>query len=288
MHSVSLLTPSHRRDIARFELLCESVDNYVTNYERHYVIVNDEDFQLFGRFASEKRVIMRGSRFLPRWLLPIRFSRNGRKVWLSLFSAPVHGWHIQQILKIAGALSFPEQRLCIVDSDNLFFRPFDPRAYAGGERAPLYVDRGSIAAEDPLHAVWTRNCDRLLGQPSTAFPADDFVGNLIVWDKSTVQHMTQAIETAMGTSWQLALCRVRPFSEYLLYGHFTTNSAADLAHHEIVEQTLASAHWDAAGMDRASIEAMISTAAPEQVALCIQSFSDTSVSDIRAALRAAA
>src|SRR6202044_2336238 len=115
-------------------------------------------------------------------------------------------------------LQFPEQRVCFIDSDNVFVRPFDVRRYAGAEQTPLYVDRAAITADAPLHANWVRNCDRLLGRGETStFPADDYIGNVIVWDKSTVQDMTSAIERATGRDWALALCKTRAFSEYLLY-----------------------------------------------------------------------
>ena len=183
--TVALLTPSYHKDLERFALLCDSIDRHVTGHEKHYVIVNDDDVPLFSRFSGERRVILPSSKFLPNWLklVPPFLLRRGRRVWWSFRSGPVHGWHIQQLLKIAAASTLPEERFCIVDSDNVFFRPFDVRAYAGGERAPLYVERGAIEADAPLHAVWTRNCDRLLGQAETAFPADDYIGNVIVWDK---------------------------------------------------------------------------------------------------------
>ena len=159
MRTVALLTPTHAKDIERFDLLCESVDRHVAGYERHYVIVNDDDLPLFQKYASDRRVIAPSSAFLPSWLwaAPRFLGFNGRRVWLSLVSKPIHGWHVQQLLKISGALKAAEDRTCIVDSDNLFFRDFDVRAYAGGEKTPLYLSRKAISADAPIHAVWTRN-----------------------------------------------------------------------------------------------------------------------------------
>jgi len=51
--------------------------------------------------------------------VPKALQRGQRCVWLSLLSYPVHGWHVQQILKIAGVLAAPEERVCIIDSDIL-------------------------------------------------------------------------------------------------------------------------------------------------------------------------
>ena len=71
MHSVALLTASYAKDIERFSLLSESIDTWLTGYTRHYVLVNDEDLPLFARFASDKRVIVPASRYLPKWLFAL-------------------------------------------------------------------------------------------------------------------------------------------------------------------------------------------------------------------------
>jgi hypothetical protein len=283
---IALLTPTHRKDVERFALLCDSIDERLTGYERHYVIVNDDDAPLFAKFAGERRIVLPCSRFLPRWLrlVPPFLSRNGRRVWWSFRSRPVHGWHVQQMLKIAAALELPEQRFCLVDSDNVLIRPFDISAYAGGERAPLYIARRAISAEAPLHARWTRNCDRLLGLPETPFPADDFIGNMIVWDKDALRDMTRAIEAATGRDWFLALCQTRAFSEYLLYGHFVRHSQRHRDRHELRTQSLAVAYWDADPLDWAEVAALVEGAPRSKVALCIESFSHTPVEAIRDAV----
>lgn len=287
MHSVALLTASYAKDIERFSLLSESIDAWLTGYTRHYVLVNDEDVPLFARFASDKRVIVPASRYLPKWLfaLPPALQLGNRRVWLSLLSSPVHGWHIQQILKIAGVLNAPEQRVCILDSDNLFFREFDVGRYAGAETTPLFVTREAIDADHPLHGLWLRTVDQLLGIKERSFPADDYVGNALVWDKDTARAMTGAIKSATGLSWALALCRKKKFSEYLLYGNFVATSPEHLARHRITEDSIAVSYWDDTPLDRPAIEAMMRTATPEQVALCIQSYSSTSIDDIRDVFR---
>jgi hypothetical protein len=282
---VALITPSHRGDIERFALLCDSVERHLKGYEKHYVVVNDDDIGPFAQFSSHNRILVPCSRLLPAWLklLP-SVLRKGRRVWWSFRTKPVHGWHIQQLLKISAALQLPEQRYCLVDSDNVFIRPFDIRSYAGGEKTPLYVDRAAIFADAPLHANWTRNCDRLLGQGPTAFPADDYVGNAIVWDKQTLLDMTRAIERATGRTWAHALCSARDFSEYLLYGHFVRNSPQHLARHEITTTSVANSYWDEIPLDASAITAMVDNMLQSQVALCIESYSHTPVSTIRDAV----
>ena len=100
--SVALMTPTYRGDLDRFALLCESLDRFVSGYDRHYVIVNDDDVALFARFDNSRRTVLPSSRFLPCWLkaLPRFVSRKGRRTWWSFRSGPLHGWHIQQLLRI--------------------------------------------------------------------------------------------------------------------------------------------------------------------------------------------
>jgi len=282
-HNVALVTPTLRRDIERFALLCDSIEQHLAGYERHYVIVNDDDIPLFASFASSRRQIVAGSQLLPRWLRLLPFVlRKNRRIWWSFRTKPVHGWHVQQILKIAAALQFPEQRYCLIDSDNVLVRPFDLEAYAGGDKAPLYIDRAAISADAPLHGPWTRNCDRLLGlDPPTVFPADDYVGNAIIWDQQTLRDMTGRIERVTRRSWAHALCGARDFSEYLLYGHFVRHSPPHLAAHAITTESLANAYWDDTPLDAAAVAAMRDNMTESQVLLCIESFSRTPVSVIR-------
>ena len=97
--------------------------------------------------------------------------------------------------------------------------------------------------------------------------------------------MTDAIKSATGLSWALALCRKKKFSEYLLYGNFVANSPKHLAAHRVTEDSIAVSHWGDTRLDRAAIEAMMAAASPDQVALCIQSYSSTSIDAIRDVFR---
>jgi hypothetical protein len=283
--SVVLVTTSHRKDIDRFALLCDSIDRFVTGYETHYVIVNDDDMPVFARFNKPGRVVLPCSQLLPRWLklLPRFLTRNGRRVWFSFRSGPIHGWHIQQLVKIRAALQFPSQRFCFVDSDNVFFRPFDMAEYAGGDRTPLYIISDAIPAGASRQAIWTRSCDGLLGREAAMFPADDYIGNLIVWDKFALQDMARTIEHKTKTSWPEALCRVRSFSEYILYGNFVRQSPRYLNTHNVTTDSPADAYWEDEPLDLGAIKNMVGNARPSKVALCIQSISFTPVPLIRTA-----
>jgi hypothetical protein len=283
---IAVITTTHRGDLERFALLAESMDRRLTGYELHYVIVDDDDLPLFTKFAGPRRTVLPVSRFMPRWLRPAPsfLLRKGRRMWWSFSSPPVPDTRVRQIAKIAAGLRLPEQRFCAIEPSNALIRRFDVGAYAGGARTPLYIAREAIGADSPLHVRWTANCDSLLGLPPTSFPADDYIGNLVVWDKDALRDMAKTIEATTGVEWQLALCRTRTFSEYLLYGHFVRSSPRHRAAHELVPQSLAVAYWSKAPLDRAGLKALLDRAPSSKVSLCVESFSDTPLEAIREAV----
>jgi hypothetical protein len=286
MGSISLVTPSHRGDLDRFALLAESVDRYVHSFVKHYAIVNDEDLPLFTRFQTDQRAVLPVSQFLPRWLraVPPALRWRKRRVWWSFRAKPVHGWHVQQIAKIRAAATLPEERYCMIDSDVIFYRPFDAGALARPNPSPLLIERLAIAADAPLHARWVRNAHRLLGLSDPVFPADDHIGNIIVWDQATVRAMTARIETVTARAWQEALCRDRGFSEYLLYGNYVSSDADARAKHTLTERSFSVNYGDDRPLDAAALRALLLTETSNCVALGVQSFSDTPVEIIRSVL----
>jgi hypothetical protein len=286
MNSVALVTPTYRPDLERCALLCESVDRYVTSFTKHYLIVPDAELALFARFDGARREVLPLSQFLPAWLKPLpRFvRRKHRRYWWSLRARPVSGWHVQQFVKIAAASRFPEARTCMLDSDVVFFRPFDASAFAPPHPAPLFLRPQEIAADAPLHAPWVRSAHRLLGLTEPTFPADDFIGHIIFWDRRAVRAMLERIEQATGLEWLEALCRARDISEYTLYGYFVRNTPSLMNDHYGTTKNLCLSYWDGVALDQSAVERMLRAAAPDHVAFSAASFSGTPVHRVRSVL----
>jgi hypothetical protein len=284
--AVALVTPTYGPDLERCALLCESVDRYVTSFTKHYLIVMDEEVPLFARFNSAHRQVLPLSQLLPSWLKPLpRFiRRKHRRYWWSLRARPVSGWHVQQFVKILAASVFPEPRSCMLDSDVVFFRPFDVAAFAPPVPAPLFIRPREVTADAPLHAPWVRSSHRLLGLAEPTFPADDFIGHIICWDRRSVRAMIERIEQVTGLDWIEALCRARDISEYMLYGHFVRNTASLMRDHRCTPKNLCLSYWDAAALDQAALERMLRSAADDNVAFSAASFSETPVHRVRSVL----
>jgi Family of unknown function (DUF6492) len=107
------VTPTYRGDLALCELLCESVERYVTSYAKHFLVVADADRPLFARFAGPRREVLPASQFLPSWLRPMPgfLRRKNRSYWWSPRALPVSGWHVQQLIKLAAAATLSSRML---------------------------------------------------------------------------------------------------------------------------------------------------------------------------------
>ena len=285
--SVGLITPSHRGDLDRFVMMIESMDRHVQHRGRHYVIVHDEDVALFAPYGSADRLILPASNFLPRSLAQIPFVRwRGRRYWWRFGSKPISGWHAQQIVKIQAASMLPEERYCLVDSDNVFFRDFDLAQIAAPNPIPLRVHPLAVAENRPRHVKWIGSAHRLLGIDAPILPTDDFIDQIIVWDQATIRAMIERIFHTTRLHWAAALCKEHEFSEYMIYGSFVTHNLAELRRHSRTTKSFCCAHWDDDRLDQADILKMLVAAPLHEVALCVQSFGETPVSAIKASLRA--
>jgi hypothetical protein len=286
MTSVALLTPTYARDLELCTLLCESVDRHVSSFDKHYLLVPDSDYDLFSRFVSDRRSVIPASAFLPSWLRPMprMFRRKRRQFWWSIRAKPVSGWHVQQLLKIAAAMSLPHERYCILDSDIVFFRDFDLARFETPNTLPLFRVINEVTADQASHSRWVATTHQLLGLPVPPLPAPDYIGHIIFWDRDTTRAMVKSMEAVTGRGWVEALCRTRDFSEYMLYGYFAESDAASAAAHSPVATTPCVSYWEAPRLDKAGLSRLFSRAGRDDVAFSVASFSLTPVEIIRAAI----
>jgi hypothetical protein len=226
------------------------------------------------------------SDFLPGWLREIPYLRwRKRQYWWSFRSKPLSGWHTQQLVKIQAASSLPEDRYCLIDSDNAFFRDFDVSTIAPPNLLPVHVYRNGAGEHRPRHLAWVQSAHHLLGLEEPTFPADDYIDQIIVWDKSMLKTMIARIETLAGREWAEALSRVRNFSEYMIFGTFALREPEMKDRFKITTDSLCRTYWDDDLLSKTDILSMLDTAAPHEVAICIQSFNRTPLAVIRESLR---
>ena len=273
--SVALITPSYSGDFESCRLLCETVDAYVSGYETHYVVAPDHELGMFAALAGPRRRIVAESTLLPSPLHRLPPTWKGRQYYWMRGALPVRGWHTQQLRKFGMAVTQPAARVVFLDSDNVFVRPFDVSGYAGGETPPLHCDPAAIRAEDTGHPRWLQSAHRLLGLDAPSFPADDFIGQMIVWDVAVVRQVLARIEQVTGTNWAVAMLRQHAFSEYLIYGAAVTGDPALRARHRITTVSPCLTYWQGPALDAAGLARFVAQLAPEQSAIAVQSFTRT-------------
>jgi hypothetical protein len=124
----------------------------------------------------------------------------------------------------------------------------------------------------------------LLGLPTPPFPALDYIGHIIFWDRQTTRALVSRIEEITGLDWIDALCKTREFSEYMLYGYFVQNDPASAARHTVVPTTPCVSYWDRPTLSKGELNQLLQSADKHDVAFSIASFSGTPVATIRAAI----
>ncbi len=67
-----------------------------------------------------------------------------RRVWLSLKTQPLRGWHVQQLRRIAIAAHAKEDVLVFCDSDVAFVKPFDLSAFWRDGKVRLFRRDGVL------------------------------------------------------------------------------------------------------------------------------------------------
>ncbi|MBN9333988.1 DUF6492 family protein [Devosia sp.] len=278
--SISLITPSYSGDFASCQLLCASIDRFVTGHDMHYIVVGDEDAALFASLAGPRRRIVPHSALLPRFWSVGRWRRR-RYWWTPGLGLPVYGWHLQQLRKLAMTMAQASERVMCIDSDNCFCRPFDVSTIAEGTKVPLFVAPGDVGPERPRHVLWLENAHALLGLAAPKLPADDFIGQMIVWERQTVAEITAKIESRARRPWWSTVVKLRQFSEYLIYGAAVTNDPTLAARHERETQSRCLTYWSGAALDAEGLARFISQLEPGQSAIAIQSHTGTPIDLIR-------
>ncbi|KAB2758512.1 hypothetical protein F9K98_21585 [Brucella anthropi] len=279
----AIVTASWDQDFERCKLLCETIDKYVSGFTKHYILVDSKDVALFRKLESTQRVIIDERDLLPSWLHafwdPTYLWR--RRVWLSLRTKPLRGWHVQQLRRIALAGAVEEDGFLYTDSDTAFLRPFDCGTLWHHEKLRLFVRPNALAnPEWPEHPVWAANAAKLLGIRNGKSGLNDYIGQLVSWRRDSVISMCERIEAHTGQHWVAALGNIRRFSECFIYGRYVDDVLHGSGHYSDTHD-LCRMQWFAPPPSEEEFRTFIAEMEPHQVAIGMQSFLGLSVDDIR-------
>ncbi|KQZ79051.1 hypothetical protein ASD64_11840 [Mesorhizobium sp. Root157] len=281
--SAAIVTASYAPDLERCRLLCETLDRYVTGTSHHYLLVEQRDVALFRQLEGRHRTVVDEKDILPRWLRALRdpLSLFNRRIWLSLRTKPLRGWHVQQLRRIAIAAHIIEDVLVYCDSDVAFLKPFDCGAFWRDGKVRLFRRDHAFARSVPEeHQTWSRNAGKLLGIAAPSVSPHDYISTLVAWRRKSVTAMCAHIEQVQGRDWVEAMGADRRFSECLVYGRFVDEVLGGTDHFHGAEE-FCRVHWTGEALSDDAFRAFVAAMTPEQVAIGLQSFIGTDLGRIR-------
>jgi Family of unknown function (DUF6492) len=280
---IAIVTPSFARD---YELCCalnESVLRFVPAPVKHYLFVDRCDVALFRRLEGSRTVVTAIEDILPRGLFKVPFSK---KWWLSISARyPAKGWLIQQLAKLSAPHVLKEHVVVNVDSDVRFIRPVDLALFEDNGKTRMYRKPGGVVA-GMEHVAWHRNVCRLLGVEPDELPMDDYVGNVISWDRRLVLDACARVEAITGLPWHVAYTRGRKVGEQLLYGLYVDKVVGPRsAGVWIDERSWCHTYWGPQALQEADVESFVAALEPDDFAFSIAGYTATEQRVQQAALR---
>lgn len=269
----AIVTASYAPDFERCRILCETIDRLATGYDCHYLLVDEPDEALFRQLEGPKRRVVVDTQILPWWLrrVPARLSPGGRRLWVSPFTAPLHGWHVQQLKRIAIARHIEEDGLLFCDSDSALVKPFDVGGIWTDEGIRFFKEPDGAAAAKDDHLVWARRTARALGLPEGHANPHSYVATFLPWDRKTVVAMCEHIEKLHGRHWVSVVGSSRKFSECTLYGTFVDDVLGGEGH-AATARSLCRMKWADPAPTREELEILVDSLEGDQVAVGVQSF----------------
>ncbi len=281
--STAIITASFGPDFERCRLLCETIDNHVTGYTCHYILVETADVPLFKALETPRRKVIDEKDLLPRWLKPFPdpFYLGKRRIWLSLRTLPLRGWHAQQLRRMAVAQMLDEDAFFYIDSDVAFLRPFDCATLWHGNDLRLFRRDDELKGKVPGDQhLWATNAGHLLGIAENRITPHGYVGTLIAWRRDRMLGMCRRMEEVSGRHWVEAIGKSRRFSECTIYGQYA-EVLEGLKGHYIDTHDFCEVFWFAPVPTPQEFAARVKALKPEQVAIGVQSFLGADISYVR-------
>jgi hypothetical protein len=220
----AFITPSYAPDFQRCKLLCWSIKQFVDVPIKHYIVVDQKDFNLFQQLADANTIILTKEEILPSWIKRIPFF-DKKNVWLNLKGYKsgnwlVRGWLIQQMIKLAAAQYVEQEVLIFLDSDVAFIDSFNIYTLTKQDKVRLFRVDHATNMDSGVGVKWKETAKKLLNLPLENHYYDFYVSQIVTWRRSTLLQLYKCIETNFQRNWLEVLTDVKDLSEYVLYGVF--------------------------------------------------------------------
>ncbi len=219
-HDVTLVTPTFAKDLERFTLQRESIEKCEISLP-HLALVNHEDVALFEKIPFKHNLrILSTKDVLPPHFEARRLAWGSRRRELRYWRGrpAIHGWYVQQFLKLAIPPFIETEGIVCLDSDTLFVnRVTSDDFYANDGRIHLYETDDDV---DLDMAEWYAHSMRFLGENTTGRPIKRTTHSPVPWNRQVVIEMLAHIEKRHGMFWMDAMLSMNRIMEYSTYGAY--------------------------------------------------------------------
>ncbi len=219
-HAVTLVTPTYVKDLERFTFQRESIERCGIEIP-HVALVNHEDVALFEKIPFRQNLRVLSSRdILPPRFEARRLAWGSRRRELRYWRGrpALHGWYIQQLMKLAVSAVIETEGMVCLDSDTLFVDKVVPDDfYASDGRMHLFETDNDV---DLDMAEWYAHSMRFLGLAPGGRPIKRTTHSPVPWHCQVVREMLAHIEKQHGVFWMEAMARADRIMEYSTYGAY--------------------------------------------------------------------
>jgi hypothetical protein len=221
MPTLTLLTPTFARDYERFCLQRESMARCGITLA-HVAIVNHEDLPQFQNVPHRENLqVISSADVLPARLEKRRRAwgfqrRRHPQYWFA--GRGIHGWGIQQLLKLGAARITDADAIICLDSDTFFVdRVVEEDFYAPDGRLHLYETSDDL---DVQMSEWYAHALRFLGFPTVGVTPRRFTHSPVPWRRDVLIDLQKTVEKGHGGDWLETIADADRIMEYTLYGTF--------------------------------------------------------------------
>jgi hypothetical protein len=218
MAAVTFITPTYAGDLERFCLQRESIVRCGITIPQ-VAIVDHEDLPLFKEIPFQNNLTLLSTQdVLPPKIEARRFAwgcrRRELRYWLH--RPAIHGWMIQQLLKLVAAAVIQTEGIICLDSDTLFVD--NVRAedfYSSDGRLHLYETNDDLDAE---MAEWPAHSMRFLGIKPTHQPLMRYTHAPVPFHRQVLLDMQDFVQKRYSKPWTNAFLDAEMVFEYTTYG----------------------------------------------------------------------
>jgi Family of unknown function (DUF6492) len=203
MQHLPIVTISCTRDLALLELQAQSINKYLAEKSKIYIIVNEYDSrEWYSYFTTNLK------HYYDRHNLTLLYRTDFDAPWSEWIPSAKNpwagGWDMQQILKLAVAEKIEAPGYLVLDSQNFLIKPFDPVSQLD-DRLPYRA--GKFVMPTTTWDEYACQLELSIGKPTDntlsictpIFLHTELVRSLIKW-KNNLAGFTQWFKSVRGKS----------------------------------------------------------------------------------------